>query len=277
MSGPDKEFVWNSLITLLDHEWTKRLKEDKSLTDKDLEEIFQRMNIILLDRFPLVVRRMDYERLKRGNNELPSTFMERVFASSQQAQLDNAPPVARMLVKIITLLGTDNLNKSVKDHLIKVMRGNPNIDKKDEVMTYIYALESEECARTAAKKREEVLQVDELIECKVCNKKHKKRNCSNKCKLCGMLGSHKASKCFTAFPRIKQGRGDKRGRDGGHHSRSRSHSRGRQTPRHGKSRRDDKEIPPDTWRVGEREKSENCRRENDYPSDRDREERRQSR
>ena len=83
MSGPDKEFVWNSLITLLDHEWTKRLKEDKSLTDKDLEEIFQRMNIILLDRFPLVVRRMDYERLKRGNNELPSTFMERVFASSQ--------------------------------------------------------------------------------------------------------------------------------------------------------------------------------------------------
>ena len=138
MSGPDKAFLWNSLIALLDHEWTKRLKEDKSLEDKDLEEIFQRMNIILLDRFPLVVRRMDYERLKKGNNELPSTIMERVFASSQQGQLDNAPLVAWMLVKIITLLGTDNLNKSVKDHIIKVMRENPNINKKDKIMTYIY-------------------------------------------------------------------------------------------------------------------------------------------
>ena len=107
------------------------------MEDKDLEEIFQRINIILLELSRLVIRRMDYERLKKGNNEPPSTFMERVFASSQQAQLDNATPVARMLVKIITLLGTDNLNKSVKDHLIKVMRVNPNIDKKDQIMTYI--------------------------------------------------------------------------------------------------------------------------------------------
>ena len=52
-----------------------------------------------------------------------------------------------MLVKIITLLGTVTLNKSVKDHLIKVMCENP---KKDEVMTNIYALESDEFAKTAA-------------------------------------------------------------------------------------------------------------------------------
>ena len=71
---------------------------------------------------------MDYKRLKKGNNKLP-----RVFSCSQQAQLNNAPPVARMLVVIITLLVTDTLNKSVKDHLIKVMRENPNINKKDEV------------------------------------------------------------------------------------------------------------------------------------------------
>ena len=90
---------------------------------------------------------MDYERLKKMNNELPSAFMETVFSCSQQAQLDNAPPVARMLVKIITLLGTVTLNKLVKDHLIKVMCENP---KKDEVMTNIYALESDEFAKTAA-------------------------------------------------------------------------------------------------------------------------------
>ena len=111
---------------------------------------------------------MDYKRLKKGNNKLP-----RVFSCSQQAQLNNAPPVARMLVVIITLLVTDTLNKSVKDHLIKVMRENPNIDKKDEVMTYIYALESDEFAKTAAEKKERINQVDEQVDCKVCGKKHK--------------------------------------------------------------------------------------------------------
>ena len=138
MSCSDKEFVWNFLMALLEAEWTKWMKEDKSLEHKDLDQIFQKMNIILLvDRFPLVAKRMDYKTIKKGNNELPSAFLERVFSCSQQAQPDNAPPVARMLVKIITLLGTDTLKKSVKDHLIKVMSENPNIDKKDEVMTNI--------------------------------------------------------------------------------------------------------------------------------------------
>ena len=68
-----------------------------------------------------------------------------MFASSQQAKLDNEPLVARELVKIITSHGTDNINKSVKDYLIKIMRENPNINKKDEILTYVYAVESDEC------------------------------------------------------------------------------------------------------------------------------------
>ena len=127
VSASGKDFVWNSLMSLLDTEWTKRMKEDKTLKHKSLDEIFQKMNIILLDRFPLVARRMDHERIKKGSNELPSAFMERLFMYSW---MDTAPPVARALVKIIHLLGTDDLNKSVKDHLIKVIRENPNIDKK---------------------------------------------------------------------------------------------------------------------------------------------------
>ena len=62
--------------------------------------------------------------------------------------------VAQALVKIITSLGTDNLNKSVKDYLIKIMRESPNIDKKDDIMTYIYAMESDECAKQAAERKE---------------------------------------------------------------------------------------------------------------------------
>ena len=48
----------------------------QTLKNKDLDQIFQKMNLILLDRFPLVVRRMDFERI---SNELPSALMERLF------------------------------------------------------------------------------------------------------------------------------------------------------------------------------------------------------
>ena len=41
------------------------MKGDKTLKQKSLEEIFKKMNIILLDRFPLVARRMDPERNKK--------------------------------------------------------------------------------------------------------------------------------------------------------------------------------------------------------------------
>ena len=97
------------------------------------------------------------------------------------------------------------------------MREKPNIDKKDEVITYIYALESDD----------RINQVEELVDCKVCGKKHKKRNCFYMCRHCGMLGSHKSDKCVKAFPQLRQGKGDKRDRERGDRSKSRSLSRGR--------------------------------------------------
>ena len=98
---------------------------------------------------------MEYERLKKENNELPSAYIERVFASSHQAQLDDVPLVSRLLVKIITSLGTDTLNKTIKDYLIKIMRDNPNISEKDDIMTYIYAVESNETANKQQRRRRE--------------------------------------------------------------------------------------------------------------------------
>ena len=84
-----------------------KIEKKKSLRDKNLEEIFQRINDILMDRFPLIVRRIEYERFKKGNNELPSTFIESVF-SQPAGTVD--PVVARVKVKKINSLGTDNLN-----------------------------------------------------------------------------------------------------------------------------------------------------------------------
>ena len=48
------------------------------------------------------------------------------------------------------------------------MRENPNINKKAEIMTYISTVESDECAKLAAEKKESLQQVvDELIKCRV--------------------------------------------------------------------------------------------------------------
>ena len=85
------------------------MKEDKALKNKSLNEIFKKMNIILLDRFPLLGRRIDHEKIRKGNNELPSAFMERLFSSMYSSQMDTAPPVARALVRIIHLLGSVGL------------------------------------------------------------------------------------------------------------------------------------------------------------------------
>ena len=40
VSGPDLEYEWNSLMSLLDEKWTKRMNEDVTLNDKQQEERF---------------------------------------------------------------------------------------------------------------------------------------------------------------------------------------------------------------------------------------------
>ena len=97
--------------------------------------------------------------------------------SMYSSQMDTAPPVARALVRIIHLLGSNGLSKSVKDHLIKVMRENPNLDKKEEVMTYVYAMESDKVAKAATGKKDKINTVTETIDCKDCLKKHKNHEC----------------------------------------------------------------------------------------------------
>ena len=97
--------------------------------------------------------------------------MERMFSTMYSSQMDTAPPVARALVRIINLLRSDGLDKSVKEHLVKVMRENPNLDKKEEVMTFVYALESDVVAKAATDKKDKIGAVIETIDCKVCLKK----------------------------------------------------------------------------------------------------------
>ena len=164
------------------------------------------MNLLLIDRFPILSRRLDRENLTKLSNELPSTFMELMFSTMYSSQLDTAPPVARALVKIIKLLRSDGLDKSVKEHLVKVMREHPNLERKEDVMTFVYALESDVVAKasTDRKERDKIGEVIPNIDCKVCNKQHKKRECKYQCKHCLMFGSHKAENCFKKYPAEKR-------------------------------------------------------------------------
>ena len=52
-------------------------------------------------------------KIKKNSNELPSAFTERLFSSMYSSQMDTASPVARALVRIINLLRSDLLDKSV--------------------------------------------------------------------------------------------------------------------------------------------------------------------
>ena len=87
--------------------------------------------------------------------------------------------MARALVQIIKLLKSEGLDKTVKEHLVKVMRESPNIERKEEVMTFVYALESDVVAKSATdkKERERLGAVIPVIQCKVCLKQHKKKEC----------------------------------------------------------------------------------------------------
>ena len=154
-SGQDLKYEWDSLMSLLDKEWAKRMKEDPTLKDKLREEWFKKMNLILIDRFPIQGRRLEHVGLTKQNNELPSTFMERVFSTMYSSQMDTAPPVARALVYITKHLKSEGMDKTVKEHLVKVMRETPNMEKEEEVMTFVYALESDVVAKSYTDKKNE--------------------------------------------------------------------------------------------------------------------------
>ena len=80
-----------------------------------------------------------------------------------------------------------------------VMCENPYIDKKEEVMTYIYALESNKFAKTAAKKKDRINALEETVDCKVCRKKQKSGTVPTSVVTAGYLGATSqtsASKLF---------------------------------------------------------------------------------
>ena len=114
--GTDPEYEWDSLMSLLDEQWTKRMKEDKSLKKKKKEEWFAKMTNILVDRYPLVNRRVDHISLMKSKHEMPSVFMERVFSTMYSSQMDIAPPVARALVYITKTLRSEGIDKDVKEY-----------------------------------------------------------------------------------------------------------------------------------------------------------------
>ena len=118
-------------------------------------------------------------------------------------------------------------------------------------MTFVYALESDMVAKAATnkKERDKIGAVHPNIDCKVCLKQHKKRECKYQCKHCQMFSYHKAENCLKKYPELKRGRGNKRDR-----SKSRQRSKSRDRPRYDRPRYGDT-TRDGINRVGDREES----------------------
>ena len=57
LSGCDKKFIWSSL-------WASRFQEIPGFKDKSLPEIYEVMDNVLLQKYPITMRRMNVERIK---------------------------------------------------------------------------------------------------------------------------------------------------------------------------------------------------------------------
>ena len=98
VTGEDRMFTWSSLMLLVDSDWVARLKEDQELKNKPLKDISARMHEILLQWYPIIIRKMDYERTKM-QNDIPDKQSTR---GSQDSRAGPSPLVSRVLVKCIT-------------------------------------------------------------------------------------------------------------------------------------------------------------------------------
>ena len=91
LTGEDRVLPWSSLISLVDTDWAARLIEDPELKNKRLKDIFGRMNVILLQKYPIILRGIDVKRIKRQNDEMPTDLRSKVLKEFKTTQLDQTP------------------------------------------------------------------------------------------------------------------------------------------------------------------------------------------
>ena len=88
------------------------------MEEKSIDDILEVMGNVLLQKYPIIVRKMNVERIKLQPEELPTYSIMRIMQDSKTAQLEGEPLGSRVLIKVITLLPSDWLSYTSKKFLI---------------------------------------------------------------------------------------------------------------------------------------------------------------
>ena len=116
-------------MDLTDPEWASRLQEIPGLKEESFPEIFEVMDNVLLQEYPIIVRRINVERKKHQSEELPTDLIMRIMQDSKTVQLEGEPLVSSVLIKVVTLLPSDPLSDKCKDFRIQEFGQNPNLER----------------------------------------------------------------------------------------------------------------------------------------------------
>ena len=98
-----------------------------SSKNANMETVFEAVNQVLLIRYPLSIRRIDYSREQINESEDLSEFLRRLQTTAVNANLETCHLTTTILLKYTECLSDNSLNRKIKQYNYKELRKDPNI------------------------------------------------------------------------------------------------------------------------------------------------------
>ena len=136
-----------------------------------------------------------------SKNETASHFIQSLKELAQDAQIDKLTEASLILHLTAAGLPTSDLNKSSKNLIIEELRQNPNLKDLTKILTKLKGIEADHVAST--EKPQDVRSVKHEYDCKLCDNRHSRGECTYKCKHCKKFG-HKSELCWQKFGRPEE-------------------------------------------------------------------------
>ena len=127
--------------SVMDSGWTDILDQTPGIKDMSYEDITDVILAAFLERYPLVVQRINAMRIVKDKDETISECMRKIQDAYLSADLNNAPLETLVLLHLLILLPSDPLSEKIKSWLVEKMRQEPNIKSLDEMGAYIQSQE----------------------------------------------------------------------------------------------------------------------------------------
>ena len=86
-------------MCLLDNGWQTQLSDHEERKDASVDVVFDVMNQILLIKYSLSIRRINYARKQMNESEDPSKFLRRLNTTAVNADVETCPISTTVLLK----------------------------------------------------------------------------------------------------------------------------------------------------------------------------------